>query len=675
MMPNIADIAETLGLPVFPCNGHKKPVVKDGFYSATRDVEKIRRAFSNPGAELIGVPTGAVSGLIAIDVDIRETRSGMDWLNANSDALPQTRTHRTRSGGLHLIFRAPTGVEIRNSAGRIAPGVDVRGEGGYIIVPPSPGYAVADPTDPAEMPRWLIRACMKPDPKPMEPAPRPIRPRDGGTPYGLKALAEECAAIRSAPFGQQEVTLNNACLKIGALSAGGEIDENFAKAELRAAARSMPSEGGREPWRASEVDAKVDRAFADGMRSPRQAQNASAPPRSSAAPAPVEERQEASRQPQQGEHPPSDALPLVWFDAIEPTLDANDFVQSTLTEQGMAVVYGKSNAGKTFLTTDLALHVAAGEKWFGRRVERGGVVYCVLEGGMGFRNRVSAWKAERGLDDAQIPFVAIPSSLNLLHPDADTPRLIQAIGAAQAMMDVPIKLVVIDTLSRALSGGNENASEDMGALVINADKIRQASGAAILFVHHCGKDEARGARGHSLLQAAVDTEIEVVADDASGIKTATVVKQRELSKGATFNFTLKIVELGQNRHGEAVTTCVVQSDEGQVGPQPRAIKLRGHEKRAFEVLQTVLAGAGRSGDAGVPSGCLSVPEKWWRDRFYDSAMAGAEQKAKEKAFRRSADSLVANHVVGMASGRVWIVGRSQEKAPEKDGEKDGEDKK
>ena len=70
-------------------------------------------------------------------------------------------------------------------------------------------------------------------------------------------------------------------------------------------------------------------------------------------------------------------------------------------------------------------------------------------------------------------------------------------------------LVVIDTLARALAGGNENAPEDMGALIGNAKRIQEATGAAVLFVHHSGKDTSRGSRGHSSLKGAADLEIEV----------------------------------------------------------------------------------------------------------------------------------------------------------------------
>lgn len=369
-------------------------------------------------------------------------------------------------------------------------------------------------------------------------------------------------------------------------------------------------------------------------------------------------------------------FPLLWFRSVEPALDVRDFVQGLLVEGSSAVVYGRSNSGKTFWTTDLALHVAAGLPWRNRRVEQSGVVYCVLEGGMGFLNRVSAWKEDRGYGSYDLPFAAIQSSIRLLDPAAQTSDLILAIRAAAQQIQVPVRLVVIDTLARAIAGGNENAPEDMGALVAAMDLIRAETGAAVLFVHHSGKDEAKGARGHSSLQAAIDTEIEVIDTEVGDPSTrcATVVKQRELRKGDTFEFTLRTVEIGQNRHGEPVTTCVVEDGGEAAGVRRHAPggasalrHLKGHNRRALEVLTDLLAVSGKAGFAGTPADLISVPEDWWREQFYERAMAGADQGTKKRTFRRAADHLVEIHLVGLNSGRVWLVRGERDKTGQNEG--------
>ena len=345
-------------------------------------------------------------------------------------------------------------------------------------------------------------------------------------------------------------------------------------------------------------------------------------------------------------------LPLVWFDDIAPTLDAADFVQGVLVAQSGAVVYGESNAGKTFWTTDLALHVAAGIPWNGRRVEQGGVVYCVLEGGRGFVNRVAAWRDARGAHG--IPFAAIPASLNLLDPAADVEPLIADIKTAAERIGHPIKLVVVDTLSRALAGGNENDSEDMGMLVRNMDRIRQETGACVLFIHHSGKDQARGARGHSLLRAAVDTEIEVVAGDGEE-KTASVVKQRELSKGDMFGFKLDVVELGQNRHGEAVTTCLVTPVTPTVTASKGKVRLSDSAGVGVRALHIALSKSGAllPPVAEYPSDTVAVTVTAWRDEFYQLKSGSADNN--RQAFSRAEKELLVKSVITIRNGLVWLV--------------------
>jgi hypothetical protein len=185
------------------------------------------------------------------------------------------------------------------------------------------------------------------------------------------------------------------------------------------------------------------------------------------------------------------------------------------------------------------------------------------------------------------------------------------------------------------------------------DTIREATGAHVLFIHHSGKDASRGARGHSLLRAAVDTEIEVTANDEAGTREARVVKQREMPKGLKFPFSLKVVEMGKNRYDEPVTSCVVESAEaGDVRSRKR---MSGDVRHAFDILNDAIATHGATGFDGVPGDVPSIKEEWWRDRFFDRAKAGASPDAKRMAFRRAADELVQRRAVGMDKGRVWVI--------------------
>lgn len=348
---------------------------------------------------------------------------------------------------------------------------------------------------------------------------------------------------------------------------------------------------------------------------------------------------------------PDHKIPIAWFREIKAALGAPDIIEDTLGKGAMSVVYGESNSGKTFFTCTMALHVACGWSWFGLETEKVGVIYVALEGTHGIMNRITAFKIEHGLMDEDIPFGLVTIPLDLCRSEEDTPEIISRIKAAGKELGIPIGLIVMDTLARAMGNGNENGPEDMGALVRNGDKIRSETGAHVLWVHHSGKDQALGARGHSSLRAATDTEIEVTAEDK--VHVARVTKQRDFDCEGEFTFTLKVVPVGENARGKIVRSCVLVADEPDApGRRPR---LRGHQKKAYELLENMVAHKGLSGMSDVPSGYLSIPEDWWRDNFYERAMPGAVQGTKQKAFRRAADDLIEARHVGMAGGRVWCV--------------------
>lgn len=250
----------------------------------------------------------------------------------------------------------------------------------------------------------------------------------------------------------------------------------------------------------------------------------------------------------------STALPMVYADDVVPSLVTSDFVEDLLCENQLSVVYGESNCGKTFFTMDLALHIACGLRWRDKRVDRGGVLYCALEGGQGTNNRVAAFKEHHGVSSG-VSLAIVPVSINLLCDD-DVSSLVASVGEAAGRFG-KIRLIVIDTLSRALSGGDENSSEDMGRLVIVADKLRSLCSAHICFIHHSGKDSAKGARGHSLMRAAVDTEIEISRNTEDGYSLMRVVKQREMDMIGEMAFRLERMVLGQDFRGKDITSCVV----------------------------------------------------------------------------------------------------------------------
>ena len=243
-----------------------------------------------------------------------------------------------------------------------------------------------------------------------------------------------------------------------------------------------------------------------------------------------------------------------------------DFVHGLLIEGAMSVVYGPSNCGKSFWCLHLAAAVATGTDFFGAGTDQGAVLYFGLEGSVGIRNRGLALK-KKGLLPKGSPLHQCFSPLSLL--DAGHTELVaQTASRIEAESGQPLKLIVVDTYARAMAGGDENNGQDTSIVVARVDAIRAATGAHVMLIHHCGKDEARGARGHSSLRAATDTEIEVTRPDPYTPSVVSVKKQRDLPIGETTYFSLLPVDLGVGRRGDQVTSCIVREESGDGNVEP-----------------------------------------------------------------------------------------------------------
>ena len=255
-------------------------------------------------------------------------------------------------------------------------------------------------------------------------------------------------------------------------------------------------------------------------------------------------------------------------DDMEDVEEPSDFVEGLLTDGTASVVYGPSNCGKSFWVLDLAVCVATGQP-FRCELEtaKGTVVYVALEGATGIRNRIIALR-QAGRLPAGSPLFLCFVPVSLLEP-GHAEKLAATVQAAAKQSNLQCRLVVIDTLARAMAGGDENGAKDMTLAVQSIDKVKKSTGAHVLVVHHCGKDEARGARGHSSLRAAVDTEIEVSRPEATRISTVRVTKQRDLPIREPMPFSLKVIELETDNRGNSITSCVVAHEDPIMAEKPR----------------------------------------------------------------------------------------------------------
>lgn len=284
---------------------------------------------------------------------------------------------------------------------------------------------------------------------------------------------------------------------------------------------------------------------------------------------------------------PQPDIALQWAsDFPEDEASLQEIVQGVLIAGGMSCMYGESNSGKSYLATHLAFCMTRGIPWLGKRTQRGAVIYIAGEGAASIRRRVRAHERHFGVKVG--PFGLVPHALSLLDGSADVEALVPLIQQAKSDVGEEVQLVIVDTLARAMSGGDENSPQDMGRLVRAGDRIRELTGAHVMWIHHSGKDVAKGARGHSSLRAALDTELEVTADDAQHLHTAEVTKQRDLdTKGQRLCGRFVSVALGESQWGEPITACAV---EDAAAPAPKAKGRLGVNQKA---ILAILQGAGK----------------------------------------------------------------------------------
>jgi hypothetical protein len=287
----------------------------------------------------------------------------------------------------------------------------------------------------------------------------------------------------------------------------------------------------------------------------------------------------------------NDAAARAFDDVSRPLIDG------LLELSAMSVLYGDSNVGKTFVALGMAHAIATGQHYGDLPTKHARVAYIAAEGGRGIRKRIAALKA--AIPTADEPdFFLLVSPVDLRRPDADLKPLVEA------LTDLNPAFIVLDTLSRVMAGGDENSSVDMGALVKHFDALRAATDAHLMVIHHTGKDKAKGARGHSLLRAATDTEIEVTEGVVS------VTKQRDLEKDWQTGFRLESVVLGVDAADRPVSSARVVLETVAAGPgkgNSAAVRmpLTKQEQRIIEAIERV---ADEHGEVSADDVADAIPD-------------------------------------------------------------------
>lgn len=556
----------------------------------------------------IGIATGAISGIVVLDLDSVEAEA-----EARQRGLPPTVTVRTAKG-LHAYFRHPGGT-IGNRT-RLLPGTDIRGDGGYVVAPGSvheTGFVYTWENSPdlfglADMPQWLTELISKPELP--EPAPPLVTPSNA---YGDKALDDELGLLRRAANGTRNHQLNRSAFAIAQLAAGGSIDGDKAKALLRSTASIIGLDS-------DEIDATITSAWGAGIAEPRGPADYPLP------------NLEAMR--------PCDAPPnasrfrLLNSAAVAALPPVEWAVQGIFPEEGIGAIFGPVASGKSFLALLLAECFADGTPFFDRRVKRRMVIYLGLEGEGGFQRRIKVIEINRGgpLPDT-FRLVLQSFRLNVAQDVRDLAEAISELGEGA--------VIFVDTVNRAAPDIDENSSKDMGLVIEGAKQLQSLTNGLVILVHHVGKDASKGLRGHSSLIAALDGAIEIKRNGEA--RSWTIAKSKDGEDGGDHGFKLRPIYIGQDEDGELVGSCVVEPCGSEIRARDLNTPTGGNQKLALDALRPLLCEAGAQG--------LSLA----------TAIDGAarnlvcDDKRRPERARAAIETLASKGILRVQDGQLWLA--------------------
>jgi hypothetical protein len=366
---------------------------------------------------------------------------------------------------------------------------------------------------------------------------------------------------------------------------------------------------------------------------------------------------------QQDGHRP--ALRVIHADELDGDVQGPPQVIEDLICKGeVCDFYGPSHSGKTTMAVHMAVCAALGRPFLGRRTRPGGsVVYIASEAWANVAMHVRGAKIALGVD--HLPLAIVPDPIDLFDGLADTARVVDTVKRFGKRSGT-VKMIMVDTLARSCGNGDENSTHDMGIVMRNLTTIAEATGAAVVVLHHTGKDSTRGARGSSVIYSNADAEIVCEHDERLDVRTLTVNKQRNLgTSGMKLAARFHRVELGVDEWGKPQTVSVAVDAKVPDEREPeRGPRLTSNATNALAVFDELLAERGEplAVTSITPPGRKGVRVDDWRQRYFykfrpepsdDAKQATRNHDAKRKEFSRARDLLVAAKHIGTSGEWAW----------------------
>jgi hypothetical protein len=333
------------------------------------------------------------------------------------------------------------------------------------------------------------------------------------------------------------------------------------------------------------------------------------------------------------------------------------------------VVHGAPKSLKSFLLMHMGLVIASERDFCGRKVQGGAVVYITSEGIRGVRRRLIAMRQASNLEGHNVPFLLVSTMPNLGEGTADREALRAAIETALRVhgVDKPIRLIVVDTLRRAMPGKSENEQKDVSIVVDNLESIARHFGALVLAVHHSPRSDDRRGSGSNAIDAAADVMWSVTREEGSPRAIATVVRFKDGEEGDAWSFELQQREIGTASDGSPISSCHVeiieQPNRKSDGAKPARAQPSPKQRRVYDIVVEAIAAEGLVGADGeaAPKGTRAVTREtakrfakqkgWW-----DSTDKNTE-KSSNSNWNARLNELAGKSFLGLTETCVWIAAK------------------
>lgn len=356
----------------------------------------------------------------------------------------------------------------------------------------------------------------------------------------------------------------------------------------------------------------------------------------------------------------------------------------------VSMIVGPSQHGKSFFAVDLGMAVARGEDFFGHPTMRGGVLYIAAESGRGLKKRLRAYRSWNGLDGddgkpaQDLPFILLPGKFNLFAGDEDTNALLDDGKHWNELFlqrfGVPLRLVIVDTYAAATPGADEISARDVTQILARANRISEELRCNVSLVHHANAGGSKP-RGHTAIFANVENVVSVelsekrVDEDGRAIRYAKVTKQKDAEAGATWPFVLRAVEVGTDRLGKPITSCVCVPPNQDIDVSGEADGGFNASDRDRQFLQCLLDAVKNDGqtpplDIPCPARITQVVTVNTVKKLFKSRYGGGEEGSEDvktdslrQRWKRAHDRMVQYGIVGShqpegsGTAYLWIVGK------------------